>query len=95
MKKIIIASLCSICAIALVSCEGSYVVTDRPVAPAYAQTVAPGPDYVWIDGDWFWEGGRYTWHNGYWDHPHPGRHWEAGGWETRGNGYSWRRGRWR
>jgi hypothetical protein len=94
MKKIIIAGFLIIAVNSFTSCEGSYVVTERPAPPAYVQTVAPGPDYVWIDGDWVWEGGRYNWHNGYWDHPHGNKHWQSGGWEARNNGYSWRRGEW-
>jgi WXXGXW repeat (2 copies) len=30
---------------------------------------SPGPDYVWLDGYWYPEGGRYKWHNGYWTRP--------------------------
>jgi len=94
MKKIIIAGLFAISTIGFTACEGTYTVAEQPVTPVYTQTVAPGPDYVWIDGDWIWEGGRYTWHNGYWDHPHGNMHWQAGSWESRGSGWRWRRGRW-
>ena len=30
---------------------------------------APGLGYVWIDGYWYAEGGRYRWHSGYWSRP--------------------------
>jgi hypothetical protein len=94
MKKIIIAGFLIIAIAGLTSCEGSYVVTERPADPVYVQTVSPGADYVWVGGDWAWEGGRYNWHNGYWDHPHGNKHWQGGSWETKGNGYRWHRGGW-
>src|SRR4051812_27659913 len=28
--------------------------------------MAPGPDYIWVDGYWYPERGRYHWHQGYW-----------------------------
>ena len=31
--------------------------------------VAPGPDYVWVDGYWYPVEGRYRWHEGYWTRP--------------------------
>ncbi len=38
--------------------------------------VAPGPDYLWIDGYWYPDGGHYRWHAGYWTlPPYPGAHW--------------------
>ena len=29
----------------------------------------PGPGYVWINGDWDWDGGRWVWVRGRWDRP--------------------------
>ena len=42
-----------------------------PPAPRviHARPHAPGPDYFWVDGYWYPEGGRYRWHNGYWTRP--------------------------
>ena len=38
--------------------------------------VCPGPDYLWIDGYWYAEGGRYRWHAGYWTRrPYKGALW--------------------
>src|SRR4051812_17070665 len=30
---------------------------------------SPGPGYVWIDGYWYADRGRYRWHEGYWSRP--------------------------
>ena len=75
-------------------CEAEYV-SDQPADVVYSQGVAPGPDYIWIDGDWMWSGGRYTWHNGHWDHRREGHTWERGSWNHTGRGYHWSRGHWR
>jgi hypothetical protein len=38
--------------------------------------VAPGPDYVWVDGYWYPVNGRYVWHEGYWSRPaYPAARW--------------------
>ena len=40
--------------------------------------VAPGPDYVWVDGYWYPVSGHYRWHEGYWSRPaYGGYHWVA------------------
>jgi WXXGXW repeat (2 copies) len=49
-----------------------------PPAPRVVavRPVAPGPDYAWVDGYWYPEGGRYRWHAGYWSRPpYTGAHW--------------------
>ena len=80
---------------ALVSCEGTYVVSTRPDHPIYDRPVAPGPDYIWIEGDWIFEGGHYVWHKGYWSRPRGNRHWQEGHWEGKNNGWHWKRGHWK
>jgi hypothetical protein len=97
MKKIIIQlSILTALTFAFAGCgPGGVIVTARPEAPYYNRPVSPGPDYVWIDGDWEWVGGRYVYHNGYWGRPRAHRAWVAGSWEQRGNGWRWRRGHWR
>jgi WXXGXW repeat (2 copies) len=38
--------------------------------------VAPGPDFVWLDGYWFVDGHKWKWHPGYWTRaPYVGAHW--------------------
>jgi len=40
--------------------------------------VAPGPEFIWIDGYWYASGRRWKWHDGYWTRPpFPGAHWIA------------------
>lgn len=40
--------------------------------------VAPGPDYVWVDGYWYPVEGHYRWHEGYWSRPaYPAARWVA------------------
>ncbi len=54
--------------------------------------VAPGPEYMWVEGYWYPVGGHYKWHDGYWTRPpyagarwvaprHDGRQFFAGYWE--------------
>ena len=79
---------------AITSCAVHGVVTERPAEVMYTRPVAPGPGYIWVEGDWFWSGGRYAWREGHWDRPRGGRRWVGGNWEHTDRGYRWRRGHW-
>jgi uncharacterized protein YcfJ len=66
-----------------------------PPAPVDPVAAAPGPDYVWIDGEWLWNGG-WVWVGGHWGYPpYPHAVWVHGYWNH--GPYGWRRtpGRWR
>src|ERR1035438_9326630 len=68
------------------------VVVPQPPPPPPVDTVvvAPGPDYVWIGGEWVWNGGWF-WVGGHWGYPpYPralwigGRSWhDEHGWDNR------------
>jgi hypothetical protein len=94
MKTFLIIAAFFAASLSLTSCAGSYYVSDQPADVVYTRPGAPGPGYVWIDGDWIWSGGRYTWHEGRWDRPREGRTWHAGSWSHGARGYSWNRGHW-
>lgn len=75
---------------------GTVVVQQAPPPPPVETVViAPGPDYVWVDGEWEWNGG-WVWVGGHWGYPpRPHAVWIGGrAWHDR---YGWHheRGRWR
>ena len=49
----------------------------EPPAPrTYRVAPRPGPEYVWVEGYNYPEGGRYKWHDGYWTRPpYEGAYW--------------------
>ena len=60
--------------------------TPPPPPPAETEPPAPGPDYVWVGGDWVWNGG-WVWVGGHWAYPpYPGAIWFHGGWRR---GWGW------
>src|SRR5271170_4060916 len=63
------------------SSDTTVVSEEPPPAPAEDVTVvAPGPDYVWIGGEWVWNG-QWVWVSGHWGYPpHPHAIWIRGGW---------------
>ncbi len=67
-----------------------------PPEPVETVVVAsPGPDYIWIGGEWVWNG-RWVWVGGHWGYPpYPHAVWIHGSW-SRGP-YGWRGapGHWR
>jgi hypothetical protein len=67
-----------------------------PPAPLVeTQPPSPGVDYVWVGGDWVWNGG-WVWAGGRWAiPPYPHAVWYRGGWRRGGDGYHHGRGHWR
>jgi len=55
----------------------------------------PGPEFLWIEGNWIWSSGQYTWSKGFWVKKKPGKNWVPGRWEKRGRHWVWIKGRWR
>ena len=94
MKNRVILTAIISCMIFLSACSGGMVVTDRPADVVYERPLSPGDGYIWLDGDWYWSGGRYQWRAGHWDRPRTGRNWSAGHWQSAGHGWKWQRGHW-
>jgi hypothetical protein len=77
--------------------QASTVVVAEPPPPPPAETVivAPGPDYVWIDGEWVWNG-RWFWVGGHWGYPpYPHAVWVRGYWGRGAHGWFRVPGHWR
>ena len=65
---------------------GIYIHRTPPPLRVETPPPSPGPDYVWTEGYWNWDGGRYVWIGGrwnrrpyegaYWIHPHYDRGWQ-------------------
>ena len=80
---------------AVVAPSTTTVVEEAPPAPV-AETVVverPGPGYVWIGGEWVWNGGWF-WRAGYWSYL-PGGVWVEGGWSRGPRGWYHSPGHWR
>ena len=90
-KSLFIIALAA--SLGVMGCEAEYV-SDQPTDEVYEQGAAPGPDYVWIDGDWVWGGGGYSYHRGHWDHRREGHTYVKGNWSHTNRGYHWNRGHW-
>ena len=99
MKAAILSSVL-VGSLALAACGHGYVSygVAAPPAPYVVGAVgyAPGPGYVWTDGYWNLDGGRWNWVNGRWAvPPHPHAVWVRDRWERHGHGWRYRRGHWR
>ena len=72
-----------------------YVTQAPPPPPVETVVVAPGLDYVWIDGEWIWNGGWF-WVGGHWGMPpYPHARWVRGNWARGPRGWHGTRGHWR
>src|SRR5258706_13067640 len=57
---------------------------EPPEPRAYRVPARPAPDYEWVEGYWYPQGGRYIWHNGYWTRaPYRGAYWVEPYWHRR------------
>ncbi len=96
MKRLFVVIALAVSAIVFDSCGPSqYTVKERPVAPVYARPVTPRPEYVWVDGDWRWHGGKYVYNNGYWTKPRGKKVYVSGDWVRTNKGYYWKKGYWK
>lgn len=69
--------------------------TPPPEPPPETAPPSPGPDYVWVGGDWVWNG-SWVWAGGHWVvPPYPGAIWLHGRWGRGWNGYRRVPGHWR
>jgi outer membrane lipoprotein SlyB len=67
-----------------------------PPPPADVQIVTPGPGYVWVGGEWAWNGVGWYWVGGHWGYPpYGGAVWIGGSRWRDGYGWHYRRGYWR
>src|SRR5262249_7944460 len=71
------------------------VVETAPPPPVTEEvTIAPGPNFVWIQGAWVWRNGHWAWRRGHWVHPpRRGAVWVAPHYEE--GTHVWIEGRWR
>jgi outer membrane lipoprotein SlyB len=73
------------------------VVQQAPPSPPVETIVvaSPGPGYVWIGGEWVWNG-SWFWRAGYWGYPpYPHTVWVGGGWYSGPHGWYHSPGHWR
>ncbi|MGO4209936.1 hypothetical protein AB4043_03790 [Terriglobus sp. YAF25] len=66
-----------------------------PALPEYEQPEAPGPDYIWTPGYWYYADTGYYWVPGAWVYPpYTGALWTPGYWGWHGGHYRFYRGYW-
>ncbi len=75
--------------------EAVVVAQAPPPPPVDTVVVAPAPGYVWVAGDWVWNG-RWVWVSGHWVYPpHPHAVWVRGSWRSGPHGWVHAGGYWR
>ncbi len=77
------------------SCAGVvYIPEPPPPLKTEIKTAKPGPNAVWIDGHWKWNGHKYVWKPGYWE-KNPRGTWVPGHYTKRSRGHVWVPGHWK
>ena len=89
---------------ALAACGGNpppepgavYAVREPPPRRTEVIVTRPGPDYVWVGGDWRWNGSDYEWVPGRWQALESGHsNWVPGRWHHNRRGWFYVQGHWR
>ena len=62
--------------------------------PPRAVVIETRPGFVFIEGRWARNGGRWVWRDGYYERERVGYSWNQGRWETRGRRHVWVEGGW-
>jgi hypothetical protein len=78
-----------------VSAPVAVVEVDEEPPPPRAMVIETRPGFVFIEGRWARNGGRWVWRDGYYERERVGYAWDQGRWEMRGNRHVWVEGRWR
>lgn len=73
---------------------GIHYVSQVPLATIEVRPEIPYPNAIWIDGGWYWSGGRHIQRPGYYTHSRPGRTYHSGEWKQSPRGTYYVRGRW-
>jgi outer membrane lipoprotein SlyB len=75
--------------------QNAVVAQAPPPPPTETVVVAPGPGYIWIGGEWIWNG-RWVWMAGRWGYPpRPHAVWVRGSWYGGPRGWHHSAGHWR
>lgn len=72
-----------------------YTEVEEEPPPPRVVVVDTRPGYIWVEGRWTRNGGRWVWRDGYYERERAGYVWEQGRWERRGRGHVWVEGKWR
>ncbi len=95
MNKLLIGMLAAaVLCLFLAGCAATvYAPGPPPPAKAEVTPAAPGPNALWVTGNWYWNGNEYVWKSGHWVKNPQGR-WVAGHWKKTARGHTWVAGHW-
>ena len=69
--------------------------TPPPALRSERRSPMPGAGYVWVDGYWRWDRGRYVWAPGVWQRPpYAGAYWTHPHWDHYNDGWHYHEGHW-
>ena len=86
---------CVVSARGRVAAPVAYVEVEEEPPPPRTVVVETRPGFIWIEGRWVRDGGRWAWRDGYYERERAGYIYDQGRWERRGNGHVWVEGNWR
>jgi len=97
MKKRINGVVILFLVMTAISCNSHFrfFVDPLPDTQIVIRPPVPGVGYIWIEGEWFWNGRTYKWRDGYWAKPAHGYNWKPGHWQKTGKGWYWVPGHWK
>ena len=89
------AAGCVVRAHAIVPAPVAVVEVEEEPPPPRAVVIEPRPGFLYIEGRWDRQGGRWVWLDGHYERERVGYVWAPGRWDRRGNRHVWVEGSWR
>lgn len=65
-----------------------------PPPPRVEAVPPPRVGYVWVPGNWYWEGRHHAWHHGHWVRERHGYAYVPPRWHQEGDRWRFEDGRW-
>lgn len=100
MKRILLATVFAVSAVAMVNTEAlaqvnvNIVIGNPPPPVRYEVIPAPRSGYIWAPGYWNWNGSRHVWNGGQWQRARTGYYYTQPQWRQSGSEWRLDRGGW-
>jgi len=88
------AAGCVVSARGHVAAPTAYVEVEEEPPPPRTVVVETRPGFIWIEGRWVRNSGRWVWRDGYYERERSGHVWVQGRWAWDGYSYRWMDGYW-
>ena len=93
-KRLFLTGLAGLAGAWLMPAQAQVIVQVAPPPPRVERVPAARRGFVWVPGNWDWNGRRYIWRAGHWERTRRGYRYRQDRWVERDGGWVRERGGW-